>query len=1055
MDDQGRPQGAASPSATSGLATQDAPVGIKGTDSAGREVTDLPAVSVVADGSAEDTCDVCRTTGLAILPTRYAVVPDNCAALGLGPVESGRACSEDVEAAGYKYALRTLRQGFLYLFYESGPQGANYWEAYAIARNGTLWRQPSAAMAKGIVGGGLPSCRRDGHDATRMEFIVVSRPQQCGTVWLAYSQDRWTPATLDRYAGSKPAREERMQPIEPAAWVTTPQSGGYVAPIAEASDLKVAMEYDTFPEVVGDHPELPYFSRPEQISREDGGYVERELRRNATRTPWSLRNQQLGGDPEPDVSLETTFGALKGASGARGGAGAPAPMMVALWDPIGVVHELNGYRHDVLGHIARYYEERRLQVGAIDQFQQIEVLLQQHASVMGGQHAQASRSEARRRAEEGDGWVSSRLRGREHAIMDEHRALMDRYRSGEIDWETYRSGRSAAIRRHAEFDSSGRRPGEIEGAFGMHDVVRRMDSPESEAILTDVFSEMNRRRATDDWNDKYRPLVDEGAIETYERNVQAFLDAATGLLEQRSEALGKWLQNELFLAVLEDYDGAEPVCGVTFERAVTDAVDALAVDKVGRGILETLSDNLSVTERSCLLWRVVAQNQDDAREELEQVLAEADSLKDRALDAAGAGWNAFVGAAGRLKKFLGYYKKFEDVEKEAIATSPSNAMLKATGVDRFVVATGAILLERFPLKQIDDRVGNALVRHALGVRAGMDAVESSNLISAQAAHEPQLKRYFADRLRHHRSRVGTRNGALMLALQDLNRQGGRQVLARQWQQVASASSNPVRLAGLTGALEIVNFASILARADKDAKDYGMLVASGLSMASVYASVATAVNKELFTDTSKSFANVKAVGSALGGFATMIGGVFDWISADQARQENRYGLMVSYGVKAFLGTGVAGAQLLTGLAYSAPVLQRAIGRGSAIVWLDNVRNGISGAAAVRSAQATGEALKAGAIRQGALMGLGRWVLYLAGWQVAVGVTAVQGLIWVLSPNDLEDWCERNYFGKVRKKNFLGFGGSGSKYATVEEQEDAFQKAIANVGIAPPEGEAVAP
>ena len=212
MDNQDWPHGAASPFATSGLATQDVSVGIKGTDSAGREVTDLPAVSVAADGSAEDTCDVCRTTGLAILPVRYAVVPDHCAARALGPVERGRACSEDVEAAGYKYALRTLRQGFLYLFYESGPQGANYWEAYAIAQNGTLWRQPSAAMAKGIVGGGLPTCRREGHDATRMEFVVVSRPQQCGTVWLAYSQDRWTPATLDRYAGSTSAREERIGP---------------------------------------------------------------------------------------------------------------------------------------------------------------------------------------------------------------------------------------------------------------------------------------------------------------------------------------------------------------------------------------------------------------------------------------------------------------------------------------------------------------------------------------------------------------------------------------------------------------------------------------------------------------------------------------------------------------------------------------------------------------------------------------------------------------------------------------------------------------------------
>src|SRR5690606_13769760 len=107
----------------------------------------------------------------------------------------------------------------------------------------------------------------------------------------------------------------------------------------------------------------------------------------------------------------------------------------------------------------------------------------------------------------------------------------------------------------------------------------------------------------------------------------------------------------------------------------------------------------------------------------------------------------------------------------------------------------------------------------------------------------------------------------------------------------------------------------------------------------------------------------------------------------------------------------GSQLLTGLAYSAPVLQRVMGRGGAILWLEGVRDGITGAAALRTAQATGQAVSSVLIRQGALVGLGRWVLYLAGWQVAVGITAVQGLIWVLSPNALEKWCERSYFGRV--------------------------------------------
>lgn len=60
---------------------------------------------------------------------------------------------------------------------------------------------------------------------------------------------------------------------------------------------------------------------------------------------------------------------------------------------------------------------------------------------------------------------------------EERRALMAQCHNGEIDWETYRTGRSTAISRHVEFDSFGRRPGEIEGAFGMHDVMRKIDRP--------------------------------------------------------------------------------------------------------------------------------------------------------------------------------------------------------------------------------------------------------------------------------------------------------------------------------------------------------------------------------------------------------------------------------------------------------------------------------------------------------------------------------------------------------------------------------------------------
>ena len=68
---------------------------------------------------------------------------------------------------------------------------------------------------------------------------------------------------------------------------------------------------------------------------------------------------------------------------------------------------------------------------------------------------------------------------------------------------------------------------------------------------------------------------------------------------------------------------------------------------------------------------------------------------------------------------------------------------------------------------------------------------------------------------------------------------------------------------------------------------------------------------------------------------------------------------------------------------------------------------------------------------------------------MAVTEIHGLIWGLPPNALEEWCERNHFGKVRERNMLGFGGSAPKYRTQQEQADAYGKAIVDVGMAPGE------
>lgn len=64
-------------------------------------------------------CPNCNKSGLAILPVRYAVVPLDISAKlpeSLGDKVTSTKLSHN------KYALRTLRQGFLYLLHEKHPR---------------------------------------------------------------------------------------------------------------------------------------------------------------------------------------------------------------------------------------------------------------------------------------------------------------------------------------------------------------------------------------------------------------------------------------------------------------------------------------------------------------------------------------------------------------------------------------------------------------------------------------------------------------------------------------------------------------------------------------------------------------------------------------------------------------------------------------------------------------------------------------------------------------------------------------------------------------------
>ncbi|UXW32552.1 hypothetical protein IXO644_007810 [Xanthomonas oryzae pv. oryzae] len=779
-----------------------------------------------------------------------------------------------------------------------------------------------------------------------------------------------------------------MQPITPKQWIGAPQAKGDTVPLSSADALKAVLEYRGVAGEVSEPAQLPYLRQPRAISGKDGSYKADVLHANSTRYPWALRTHSMSG-ASAEQALQQRYARMCAAShnGKQGDQRQTyMPMLLGLWDAVGVVHELNGYRHDVVAAMARYKDERALEFNAMEHIEQIDTLLQRNAAVLSDQYAQASRA----RMEE---------------IEQEHSGGNALTQSG-MD----------ALRAHGIASSNA----------GTWDGL-------SKALLP-----VYQRQARESWETTYRPRIDAAAYTAFKANAQRFGQAAMELLTQRTQVLGAWLSNPLFLVTLEDYDGTSPSCGVRFEEVITHAIEGLGMDPDGRRLLQDLAGNLDVTSRSCLLWRVVAQNQDEAREELKQTLSEADQQKNMVLSAAGAGWSVFVTTSKTLKKFLSVYKGFETAQKQAAPLTATDRILRETGVDRFVTTAGAFLLNRFPLNGVQDKVGNALVRFVLMTRALLDEAEVSELISQEASTGVAVRSYFMERVEHYRSQTLTSGTPMLYALRDVERHKGTDLMRERWEQASQSSRNAVRLASLTGVLELVNFINLLSKSDKQARDYGSLVASGAALVSVYSSMAEKVSKEFFGDASRSMSRMKAIGGWLGGFGTYVGVYYDFGDATKNLNEDNYGSFAILLFKGSAGVAVGSTQFLTALAYSSPVLEKAIGRRGVVIWLDSLKAGIQAAAAKEAEHV---------LAKESMKRIGVWMLRLGGWEITVALLAIDILIYTIEPDALEKWCESNRFGKISAGSWLGFGASSLQYKTLKEQEGAFQASIKQVTVRP--------
>jgi hypothetical protein len=211
-------------------------------------------------------CKMCHKEGFPILLTRYAVATRDALALYKGcksstlkdsgappvttrahfkPFESN---GEDVPLGQYAYyTLRRLRSGFIYLYNPNALDTCDpaaypdwgKWQCYRVTRAGNLDPMPLTPPPPPIVLGQGQSASepKEEKPPTSNEKNTVCKPEKngafaaaitisphnlnnIGTVWIAFSDVRWSRRVISRFeADEDGCRTRSMRPFNVKAWI--------------------------------------------------------------------------------------------------------------------------------------------------------------------------------------------------------------------------------------------------------------------------------------------------------------------------------------------------------------------------------------------------------------------------------------------------------------------------------------------------------------------------------------------------------------------------------------------------------------------------------------------------------------------------------------------------------------------------------------------------------------------------------------------------------------------------------------------------------------------
>ena len=284
-------------------------------------ISQLTTSALQAPTRESGSCNMCKKKGLPILPVRYSAFADTKAhsASGVMRLMGGKFGDgvTNIALKKAKYALRTLRYGYVYVFYPKTGR----WQVYAVTAEGNLYEFPPDLNIDRKLEQPF-HCQQKGH-AQLAQCITIEDAQKAGVVYIAFSEERWTKKVRDAYASNfMGCRDKRMQKFDAAGWFNGSTQQPHAESVTHVADL--LSEYKGSPS-------------------------------DALTTACFVYHDRAGQGP----ALKKAMDSITPDKG----------LIFALWDPAGITQELNFEQRAAFGAALQPYGHGIWTASAIDALQ--------------------------------------------------------------------------------------------------------------------------------------------------------------------------------------------------------------------------------------------------------------------------------------------------------------------------------------------------------------------------------------------------------------------------------------------------------------------------------------------------------------------------------------------------------------------------------------------------------------------------------------------------------------------------------------------------------------